>query len=671
MPSEPTRQLVAIVFTDIVGYTRMMGTNEAEALSILGISRELHHSLAREHCGRVIKEMGDGQILQFNSASEALKFGIDLQQSTHNTALENRLRIGIHVGDVTHDNEDVFGDGVNISSRVQSLCNPGGIYLTEDIQHLVRANKSFDLKKLGFANLKNVDQPILIYAVQGHGLPEASRFRSFSTPKILSWAAVLLLILTAIVVNQLDLLKDDQIESITVVPFMSIVEGEMVNDHWSYNMTQSLMSSLGKISSIRSVYTNVNKPIIAQAGILEVGQDLGVDAILTGTISREGPMVTINTMLVSVKNEEIVWSETYSREVRNILKLQAELVESIIQAIEVAITPDELSSITNSEEVDAIGFEYLLKGQYHLYRINPEHYDSALYYFNLATTYDELKAEAYAGIALVWVHKGQWGGEAPLVAAQKAVKAYKTALLYDSMEEQALLAKAHVYTSYAWDWDSAKMAFEHTIKYNPNHVEPHLFYADLLVSLHENEKAFGHIDKAYALAPKNPFVSCLKGWVLFANHKFDLAEEALLNSLKVGYRISLSHRCLWGIYHIREDYVNAGQQAEDFYASQDLQPIADEFVNVTDKQTYIAALQRASLKLEELKKTTYVSSMRNARLYAFAGDKEQAINWLEKAYEEHYTSFFSLNVDPHWETLHDEPGFKDLVARVNLTLPRK
>ena len=473
------------------------------------------------------------------------------------------------------------------------------------------------------------------------------------------------------ITNQLGLFDKKQIQSITVMPFTSIVDGEIIQDHWSFNMTNALMSRLGKVSSIKSVYTNVNQPVIAQAGLVEVGGDLGVDAVLTGSISREGAMVTVNTMLINVRNEEIVWSEMYTREVRNIMKLQSELVQAIIDAIEVAVTPDELKAIGTDTEVDANGYEYLLKGQYHLYRLDPENYDSALYYFNLASSYKGLESKAYGGIALVWAHKGQWGREAPLVAAGKLIRAYHKAFEYDALEEDALLARAHAYTSYLWDWDSAVYSFEQALRYNPNHVELHLFYADLLVSLHLNERAFGHIDKAIALAPKNPFVHCIKGWVLFANGMNNEAELSLLESLKAGYRIALSHRCLWGIYHNRKDYSSAAFQAGEFYASQGIQKVSEVFKGVRTHSDYLKALEEAAIELELYKQSAYVSSMRVARLYAFSGKSEKALDWLEKAYEERYTSFFSLNTDPHWESLRQQEKFINLVDTMNLTLPRR
>jgi len=242
------------------------------------------------------------------------------------------------------------------------------------------------------------------------------------------------------------------------------------------------------------------------------------------------------------------------------------------------------------------------------------------------------------------------------------------ALEIDSDQPMANMAMAHVYTSYEWKWDRAGEAYIKTISLNPNAPEPRLFYADLLVSLHENENAMAQIEAALEVDPLNAFSHCLKGWVLMATGQFDQAIESINTSIKSEPNIPLSHRCLWTIYHLRKDYEAAIKHAIIFYRNQDLHETANDLEKTFIASGYFEAMKYAGDRLAERSKTKFVHSMRVARLFTFYGDKIQALDWLYKAYEEGYTSLFSLNVDPHWSSLHQEPRFLALLERMNLTL---
>lgn len=164
------RQLAAIMFTDISGYTALMGSNEQKALELLRQNRELQKPLIESHNGKWLKEIGDGVLAQFSSAYEAVLCAQKIQRAAQ-MGFEGKIRIGIHLGDVTIDNEDVFGDGVNIASRLEGIADPGGIYLSESIQKAIRSRTEFDLLKLGEVQLKNVDYLVTVYCLQGDGLP--------------------------------------------------------------------------------------------------------------------------------------------------------------------------------------------------------------------------------------------------------------------------------------------------------------------------------------------------------------------------------------------------------------------------------------------------------------------------------------------------------------------
>jgi len=167
---EATRQLAAIMFTDIVGYTALMGKDSDKALEIIRISKEIQKPLVEEHNGKWLKEMGDGAMAQFSTALDAVNCSIEIQEIARGK-LDAKLRIGIHLGDVTVEENDVHGDGVNVASRLESIADPGGVYISESIEKAIQGQTDVQAKYLGEAKLKNVAYGVRTYALQGVGLP--------------------------------------------------------------------------------------------------------------------------------------------------------------------------------------------------------------------------------------------------------------------------------------------------------------------------------------------------------------------------------------------------------------------------------------------------------------------------------------------------------------------
>ena len=170
------RKLAAIMFTDIVGYTALMGRDTQKALDVLRTNRDIQKPLIEKYRGKWLKEMGDGILAQFDSAIDSVLCALEIQRSAR-IKLDGKIRIGIHLGDVTVEGEDVFGDGVNIASRLQSIADPGGVYVSESIHHAIRGSADIRSQFLGEVQLKNVDYLVKTYYLEGEGLPKPSKKR--------------------------------------------------------------------------------------------------------------------------------------------------------------------------------------------------------------------------------------------------------------------------------------------------------------------------------------------------------------------------------------------------------------------------------------------------------------------------------------------------------------
>ncbi len=259
------RQLAAIMFTDIVGYTALMGKDEDKAFALLDKNREIQRPLIEKYNGKWLKELGDGIMAQFHSAYDAVKCAIAIQKAVK-LNFDGQLRIGIHLGDITNENDDVFGDGVNVASRIQGIADPGGIYVTESIENAIRNRSDIQTKYLGEANLKNVSYPVKVYAILGEGIPVPGfkeKRRQTNKKKFFVLGSVLAVLIIAgwfITRKKFGLGKNlPQIQSLAVLPFKNLT-GSDEQQYIVEGIHDALISELSHLNSLRVISrTSVEK----------------------------------------------------------------------------------------------------------------------------------------------------------------------------------------------------------------------------------------------------------------------------------------------------------------------------------------------------------------------------------------------------------------------------
>ncbi|MGD9329497.1 MAG: adenylate/guanylate cyclase domain-containing protein, partial [Cyclobacteriaceae bacterium] len=299
------RRLAAIMFTDIVGYTTLMGSDEDKAFQLLRKNRQIQQSLIIKHNGEWLKEMGDGILAQFSSATDSIQCAIEIQRRA-GKELGAQLRIGIHLGDVTFENNDVFGDGVNIASRLQSICDPGGIYISESVQNAIRGRKDIKSQYLGEVTLKNVNIPLKTYYVRERGFPIPSKNR----------------------IN--DLVGSEKTESIIVLPFDNYT-GSNELDYFVAGMHASLIGAIGKISAMRVISkTTSNAYKDTEKSIPEIASELGVNTVIEASVLSLGEQICLQVKLVDTYPEEKQrWIQDYYEEKDQILNLYNTVTKEI------------------------------------------------------------------------------------------------------------------------------------------------------------------------------------------------------------------------------------------------------------------------------------------------------------------------------------------------------
>ncbi len=308
-----SRQLAAIMFTDIVGYTALMGNDEQKAFSILNQNRQLQKPIIEKYGGRWIKELGDGVMASFTTVSDAVNAAKEIQLQCRKKG-EFSLRIGLHHGEIVFDDDDVFGDAVNVASRIQSIAPVGGIYVSESIHHNVTNKADIETKFVKAEKLKNVKEPVRIYEVLNNnnvqplqksiGLEKiAEKVRKTSFRSLLFLLIPITLIILGIMLfsnRGKAIFANERVESIAVLPFVN-ESGIADMDYLSDGMTETLINSLSKIKELSvKARSSVFRYKEKQTDPQKAGNELSVQAILNGRVAQRGGNIILNLELVDV-----------------------------------------------------------------------------------------------------------------------------------------------------------------------------------------------------------------------------------------------------------------------------------------------------------------------------------------------------------------------------------
>jgi len=368
--STEERKLAAIVFTDIVGFTELMGRDEAKAMNLLKQNRALLRPIVENFKGEWLKEIGDGVLISFPSAVMAVTCALEIQRIlAHNPDLT--LRIGIHVGDVIQKDGDVFGDGVNIASRLEPLAEPGGICVSErvheDIRNKPEISTAFQEEQL----LKGVDKPIKVYSIftQMGVAPtpeslEANSAKKSSGMNMGLIAGVGALVLAGVLFFIRDTTPDkpkDERKSIAVLPFDNMSE-EGNSDYFSDGITEDIITYLSKIEGLKVISrTSIMQYKDTKMNLKDIAKELGVTNILEGSVRRSGDKVRITGQLIDAETDEHLWAEMYDRTLDDIFTVQTEVAKSIAAALETEMTDKDIERLNKTMTTNPDAYELLHK----------------------------------------------------------------------------------------------------------------------------------------------------------------------------------------------------------------------------------------------------------------------------------------------------------------------
>ncbi|HJY80192.1 MAG TPA: adenylate/guanylate cyclase domain-containing protein [Candidatus Binatia bacterium] len=538
-PAE-TRKLAAIMFTDIVGFSRQMGADEARMLRLLTAHNHIVQQAVAEYSGQVIKTVGDAFLVDFPSVVHAVQCAqaIQAQFHAHNAEKEKdeqiHVRIGIHLGDIVQRDGDVFGDGVNIASRLQALAEPDTICISDMVyRDVVKKVPLGTVVSRGRPQLKNIAERFQVYALLSappKGLRQALQVHRLKLrrvrPAYQVVAGLVLIAVTIVAVRYFSLLAPNTQHltpstqaapealplpdkpSVVVLPFVNISE-DPKQKYFSDGLTEDLTSDLSQISSLfvisrNSAFTYKGKAV----KLPEVSRELGVRYVLEGSVRKAGDQVRITAQLVDATQDQHLWSERYDRPLTEIFALQDEIRQKIVTALKVKLTQEERERFQRAPTNNLEAYDYWLRGLESFlrafYEVKKEANAQARQMFEKAVELDPKYAGAYAGLG--WTYIEDWFYQWNPDRAQSLERAFELGQRAAALDDSLPLPHQLLSRVYLWkkQHEQSIAEAERAVALDPNDAEGYRIRGLILVFAGRPEEGIGLIEKAMRLNPHYP-----------------------------------------------------------------------------------------------------------------------------------------------------------------------
>ncbi len=470
------RRLAAILAADVVGYSRLMGVSEPGTLAALKAHRrELVDGRIAEHQGRIAKLTGDGMLVEFPSVVNAVACAVEIQRKmierNADVPQDRRIefRIGVNLGDIIFEDNDIFGDGVNVAARIESIAKPGGISVSSSVRDNVGNRLDVAFEDLGEQTLKNIDRPVRVYNVS-FGAPPP---RSATAPQAAA--------------------KDKP--SIAILPFTNM-SGDPEQEYFSDGITEDIITDLSKISALGVIARNTSFQFKGKSvDVPQIARQLKVSHILEGSVRKAGGRVRITARLNDGASGEHVWAERYDRDISDIFALQDEISETIVKVLKLKLLPEEKEAIERRSTTNPEAYKLYLMARHFSVMGALRHHRVIVRMCRRALEIDADYARAWALLA-IGLSIQRFGGE----SVEGGMDAAERALALDPSLPDAHAAKGRVLTGLG-RYDEAVCELDIALGLDPESYEANAAAARCAVATHRHDDAIEYLEKAAQVYP--------------------------------------------------------------------------------------------------------------------------------------------------------------------------
>jgi len=579
----PHRKLSAILQADVVGYSRLMEENEVLTLERLKTHQsELIEPTIEAFYGHVVKLMGDGVLAEFPSVVEAVSCAVTIQQGMAerniNTSKPEQIvfRIGINLGDIISEGDDIFGDGVNVAARMEGLATPGCICISGAVHDAVGNKLPLDYEYLGEQTIKNIAQPVRTYRVRlapGAELeipePEGpynkkSQIRlSIVVIAVIVAAAGTLLLLQSWQQKEESTSNDSVVTtssraqpSIAILPFDNM-SGDPEQEYFVDGITEDIITDFSRLSNLTVIAWNTSASYKGEAvQPQQVGKDLGVAYVLDGSVRKSGDRLRITAQLLDTENGNNIWAERYDRRLTEIFELQDEVTKKIVNALAVRLSTAEKEKLGHSSTNNIAAYDEFLRGQQYSTQRTKEGNELARDAYRQAIEYDPTYARAYGALAVVLTNdfRNDWTELTLEEARARALELAQKAVALDRSSPQAYWALGFTYL-FRKQLDEAAEAAKQAVALSPNYADGYGLLAFINNFQGHAEDAIRYIKKAMDLNPRYTYdYPWNLGRAYYTLRRYPEATEALQEALE------RNEHALYPRLFLAASYIRLGKQ---------------------------------------------------------------------------------------------------------------
>jgi TolB-like protein/class 3 adenylate cyclase/tetratricopeptide (TPR) repeat protein len=680
MPEEPNRRLAAILFTDIVGYTALMAADEERGLRVRQRHRALVLPIVERHRGEPIELRGDECLSIFPSALDAVRCALDLLHAVEREP-DLDLHLGIHVGDIVRVGAEVSGDGVNVASRLCALSEGGGLCVSAEVRQAVRNQPDIEAVPLGARELKNTGRPVEVFAlgrpgrVRPAGLPRAG-----NSQRRLAMAAAAAVLLGAVVVAgwwswEASTTAQQPIRSVAVLPLDNLT-GDPSQEYFADGMTEALIADLAQIASLRVTSRTTAKQYRGtQRPLTEIAAELGVDALIEGSVFREGDRVRVTTQLIDARRDEHLWAEQFDRDLSGVLGLQREIASDVARQVQARMAPRVAERLGERPSVVPEAQEAYMKGLYFAQKHTPPAAQRARAHFEESMRFDPEYPLGYAGLAdtlscspmHTWVVAAEGDDIHPTAVMDLAEQLAERAIELDADLPEARTALGLVHVFREWNWDAAMAEFDAAVELNPSYEFVRRARALTLASLGRLDEARRDVDVALESDPLNAMVADTAGDIYAWRGEHERAVSLWREAIELDAGNPLGSQSL-GLHHCRTGDPERGLSLLRKAAEISL----DDPLVVGDIGHCLAISGRAQqarellASLQQRSQNEWVSPVSLARIHVGLGEHDAALLQLQRAVQERAYRLVELELDDRWDPIREDEQFREIVRRVGV-----
>ena len=638
------RQLAAIMFSDMTGYTALMQQNERLAKDKRRRLKEVLERSVSLYNGNILQYYGDGALSIFNSAIDGVHCAVEIQQTLQQEPKID-LRIGIHTGDISIEDETIYGDGVNLASRIESLAVPGSIFISEKVYDEIRNQDTLTAREMGYFELKNVTRPVRIFAIDNKGLVVPTRDALKGKTKQPS--------------NRL-----------AVLPFVNM-SADPENEYFSDGITEELLNALTKVDGLQvtsrtSAFAFKGK----NTDIREIGIQLHVDRILEGSVRKAGNRVRISAQLINTADGYHIWSENYDRNLTDIFEVQDEISSIIANKLRGNMTEREHEETlvkVPTQNIEA--YTLFLKGLHFHNKITPNDTKKAIECFEKAITLEPDYAHAYAMAAAGYAFLGATGQMQPSEAFKVVHKYSDKAIQLDSSLAAGYAAKGSAYLIYDWKWNEAYDSLLKAIELNPATTVTHQLLSFYYLIIGRKKEAVDIMEKALQVDPLCPIVNQFLAEAYFNAGRTDdaLKQVEWLLDMYPHMRITLELKG-WCI-GVKGDWKKAAEIFEEVHRSikhplKGLAPLGCAYAQLGEDEKALECIRK--IEQRQVEEPGVVLDADLAMIWWSLGEKDKAFHHLFQCVEKRMGPVAILIDHPLFKETADDPRYQLLKEKLNL-----